>query len=177
MAVKCTICGEDIAPTDQFCKKCGTELKPSPPATPGQATEPGAPAGTAQPLEGTTPEMGAGAASPRAAKLLFKQFGTLTNEVIPLQGVRMVVGRFDPSTGPVDIDLGGFPGGQHLSRRHAELYWENGCWMVRDLGSTNGVFVRGAGEDTFSARLQEPVELHDGDEIAFGNVTFVFREG
>jgi len=62
--------------------------------------------------------------------------------VIPLQGPRLVVGRFDASTGPVEIDLTGVPGAENISRRHAELYFEGGAWKVRDLGSTNGVFVK-----------------------------------
>jgi len=30
-----------------------------------------------------------------------------------------------------------------VSRRHAELYFDNGRWMVRDLESSNGTFVNG----------------------------------
>jgi len=88
----------------------------------------------------------------------------------------MVVGRFDPSTGPVDIDVTGLPGAEHISRRHAEIYAESGTWKVRDLGSTNGVFIKRAGEEGYSPRLQEPSELKGGDEIAFGNVVFVFEQ-
>jgi pSer/pThr/pTyr-binding forkhead associated (FHA) protein len=88
----------------------------------------------------------------------------------------MVVGRFDPSTGPVDIDVTGMPGAEHVSRRHAEIYAEAGAWRVRDLGSTNGVFMKRVGESGYSPRLQEPGDLKDGDEIAFGNVVFVFRQ-
>jgi hypothetical protein len=110
------------------------------------------------------------------AKLLIKRYGAVTSEAIPLQGQRMVVGRFDPSTGPVDIDVTGMPGAEHISRQHAEIYAESGVWKVRDLGSTNGIFIKRAGESGYSPRLQEPSELNDGDEVAFGNVVFVFRQ-
>lgn len=111
----------------------------------------------------------------RPARLTLKRFGALTSEVIPLQGPRLVVGRFDASTGPVEIDLTGTPGAENISRRHAELYFEGGVWKVRDLGSTNGVFVKRSGEDAYSPRLVEPTPLHSGDELAFGNVVMVFE--
>jgi hypothetical protein len=99
----------------------------------------------------------------RPGQLIFKRFGALTTESIPLQGPRLVVGRFDASTGPVE-------------RRHAELFFDGG-WKVRDLGSTNGVFIKRATEDAYSPRLVEPTEVKDGDELAFGNVILVFKEG
>lgn len=110
------------------------------------------------------------------AYLLVKRHGAVTSERVPLQGERLTVGRFDPSTGPVDIDVTDLPGAEHISRRHAEIYAEAGVWNVRDLGSTNGVFLKPAGEASYSPRLQEPAELADGDELAFGNVIFVFRQ-
>ncbi|HWG84594.1 MAG TPA: FHA domain-containing protein, partial [Deinococcales bacterium] len=92
-------------------------------------------------------------------------------------GDRLVVGRFDPSTGPVDIDLSGQQGSEHISRRHAELYLENGRWAVRDLGSTNGVYVKAAAAGSYGPRIQAPHVLSDGDEIAFGNTKFLYRDG
>lgn len=113
----------------------------------------------------------------RPARLTLKRFGALTSDVIPLQGPRLVVGRFDASTGPVEIDLTGIQGSENISRRHAELFFEDGAWKVRDLGSTNGVFIKRAGEAAYSPRLVEPAALHSGDELAFGNVIVVFEEG
>jgi pSer/pThr/pTyr-binding forkhead associated (FHA) protein len=99
----------------------------------------------------------------------------LTGEEIPLQGDRLLVGRFDPETGPVDIDLSAMPEAEHISRQHGEIYREaDGRWMVRDLGSTNGVFVRGQADASFGPRITEPRALQNGDEIAFGNARFVF---
>ncbi|MDO4245688.1 MAG: FHA domain-containing protein [Deinococcus sp.] len=110
------------------------------------------------------------------AKLGIKKFGTATGDFIPLQGEKLMVGRFDASSGPVDIDLSSLPGAEHISRHHAELYREGGQWFVRDLGSTNGVFVRKGGQTAFSPRLQEPTLLTDGDELAFGNLMLTFHQ-
>ena len=78
----------------------------------------------------TAPETAptAAAASTGAARLGIKKFGAPTGDVIPLQGDHLVVGRFDASTGPVDIDLSGLAGQEHISRRHAEPWrWRHGA--------------------------------------------------
>lgn len=110
------------------------------------------------------------------ARLGIKKFGAPTGEFIPLAGERLVVGRFDASSGPVDIDVSGMAGAEHISRRHAELYQEGGRWVVRDLGSTNGVYLKRAGQGSFTPRLQEPMALADGDELAFGNLMLTFHQ-
>ncbi|AXH00343.1 FHA domain-containing protein (plasmid) [Deinococcus wulumuqiensis] len=127
------------------------------------------PAAAAAPAESGTPRTG-------EAKLGIKKFGNATGDFIPLQGERLMVGRFDASSGPVDIDLSSLPGAEHISRHHAELYREGGQWFVRDLGSTNGVFVRKGSQSAFSPRLQEPTALTDGDELAFGNLMLTFHQ-
>src|ERR1700678_4234010 len=54
-----------------------------------------------------------------------------------------------------------------VSRRHATIAHLDGLARLADLGSTNGTSVNGA-------RIAEPVELNDGDEISFGNALFRF---
>lgn len=56
------------------------------------------------------------------------------------------------------------------SRRHAEVYWENNAWWLRDLGSRNGTRV---GDDP----LERVRRLAPGDriEIAGFELTFVSR--
>jgi pSer/pThr/pTyr-binding forkhead associated (FHA) protein len=85
------------------------------------------------------------------------------------------VGIFDPDTGPVEIDLETFFGGETVSRNHAEIYQELGTWKIKDLGSTNGVFIKPPGQPRFSARITIPTPLNSGDEIAFGKVRFLFQ--
>jgi pSer/pThr/pTyr-binding forkhead associated (FHA) protein len=104
------------------------------------------------------------------------RYGAPTGDEIPLFGQRLLVGRFDPETGPVDIDLSEAAESGHISRQHGELYREGeGDWMVRDLGSTNGVFVKSGKDASFGPRITAPRPLQDGDEVAFGNARFIFK--
>lgn len=157
------------------------EATPAPeaaaPETAAPVTETPTPSPEAAPVAAPAPTPAPTPTAGGAAKLGIKKYGAATGEFIPLQGDHLVVGRFDASTGPVDIDLTGMGGQEHISRRHAELYLENGVWHVRDLGSTNGVYVKHKGEAAFSPRLQEPAALADGDEIAFGNLMLTFNQG
>ena len=116
----------------------------------------------------------AAATAPTMARLVPRAIGATPSDGYVLNNANMVVGRFDPSAGPVDIDLGGQTGEGYISRRHAEVFLQDGAWMVRDLGSTNGVYVKKAGQGQYSPRLIEPAALSDGDEVAFGNVKFLF---
>lgn len=52
-----------------------------------------------------------------------------------------------------------------VSRRHCQLFEKKGMLMVKDLGSSNGVFVNGK-------RINEQQVLEPGDEITIGQVTF-----
>jgi hypothetical protein len=56
----------------------------------------------------------------------------------------------------------------NVSRKHAEVRPSGGSWMVRDLGSTNGVKVNGR-------RIQGPQSLKPGDEIQLGTSRVTFE--
>jgi hypothetical protein len=56
----------------------------------------------------------------------------------------------------------------NVSRRHAEVRPSGGSWIVRDLGSTNGVKVNGR-------RIQGPQSLKPGDEIQLGTSRVTFE--
>jgi pSer/pThr/pTyr-binding forkhead associated (FHA) protein len=83
-----------------------------------------------------------------------------------------IIGRFDPSVGPIDVDLGGTPEGSYVSRKHAKITFEDGVWKIADLGSSNGTYVK---RDDFEK--VEEAEIEDGAEIALGNARFVFHVG
>ena len=51
-----------------------------------------------------------------------------------------------------------------VSRRHAELRLEDGSWMLRDLGSSNGTWVNG--------RRVVEAEVSAGDELCLGACRF-----
>ncbi len=111
-------------------------------------------------------------AIPGLARLVLKRAGSETDTVFPVMAPA-VVGRFDPTVGPIDVDLGALqPEGTYISRRHARILFEDGVFRVEDLGSSNGTFLL---RDDFVKVENE--ELVDGQDIAFGNARFVFRIG
>jgi hypothetical protein len=55
-----------------------------------------------------------------------------------------------------------------VSRRHAEIREENGTWLLRDLGSSNGTFLNGQ-------RVTTEQTLRPGDEISFGKFSILFE--
>lgn len=190
----CQDCGSSL--TAQAPQSAPSEQAPtvpqSTPATPAPATPevPAAPEAASAPApEVTSPAPDAApvvpapppdAPQPPAAgqnpRLVTNRYGAPSGEEYPLLADRLVVGRFDPETGPVDLDLSQTPESPQISRHHAELYREaDGQWYVKDLGSTNGVFVKSGGSPTFGPRITTPQALAAGDEIAFGNARFILR--
>jgi hypothetical protein len=103
-------------------------------------------------------------------RLIVKRQGVETEEVFPFVAPA-TIGRFDPSVGPIDIDLGNIEEGGYVSRKHAKITEAEGIYSIHDLGSSNGVYL--LRDDEFQ-RVTES-ELAEGDEIAFGNARFVFR--
>ncbi len=55
-----------------------------------------------------------------------------------------------------------------MGRRHGQLNFENGRWMLSDLGSASGTWVDGK-------QIKPSCELHDGQMFRMGNVDFVLR--
>ncbi len=74
-----------------------------------------------------------------------------------LHGPQMDIGRIEG-----DILLADDP---YVSPRHARLIWREGQWLVRDLGSANGVY----------ARIQGAVSLENGDLILLGLQVLQFQ--
>jgi pSer/pThr/pTyr-binding forkhead associated (FHA) protein len=103
------------------------------------------------------------------ARLIVKRSGAETEEVFSIHPPA-TIGRFDPNVGPIDVDLGKIPEGAYVSRKHAKITYEDGVWMIHDLGSSNGTFVL-----TSDFERVEMAELTDGAEFALGNARFVFR--
>ncbi|MEZ0327272.1 MAG: FHA domain-containing protein [Fimbriimonas sp.] len=103
-------------------------------------------------------------------QLVLKRHGAETDIVFPVNPPA-VIGRFDPSVGPIDVDLGSLePEGSYVSRKHAKIICDEDVWKIVDLGSSNGTFLL---RDDFE-RVEEG-DLADGTEIALGNARFVFH--
>ncbi|MBI1335042.1 MAG: FHA domain-containing protein [Armatimonadetes bacterium] len=113
----------------------------------------------------------AAAAEPGVLKpiLIVKRNGAETDEVFIVNNP-CVIGRFDPTVGPIDIDLGSMPEGVYVSRKHAKIFEDGGVWKIADLGSSNGTFIL-----TNDFEKVDEAELSDGIEIALGNARFIFR--
>lgn len=82
-----------------------------------------------------------------------------------------VIGRFDPTVGPIAVDLGDHPDGKHVSRKHAKITLEDDVYFLHDLDSSNGTWVVIEGEFV----KVESTPLKDGDTVAFGNAQFTFE--
>jgi len=78
--------------------------------------------------------------------------GRETGKAIPLKNRNLKIGR------EVECDL--VLDSPQISRFHAEIFWMGSELMIKDLGSTNGVFVNGK-------KITEE-HLHNGDKILIG---------
>ncbi len=109
-----------------------------------------------------------------SAQITLRRGGALTSEGFRFSS-GAIVGRFDPESGPVDVDLAPLPEASYVSRHHAEFRRDagNGKWFIKDMGSSNGTFWRARGAGAFS-RLSGEQELNAGDEISLGNARFEF---
>ncbi len=58
---------------------------------------------------------------------------------------------------------------EDVSRRHAEVFFEDGKFLLRDLGSTNGTFVNGS-------EARGTLKLSPGDRIELGSRVVTFCE-
>ena len=58
----------------------------------------------------------------------------------------------------------------NVSRKHAEVRPSGGSWIVRDLGSTNGVKVNGKRVDP-----DRPQSIKPGDVIELGTSRAIFE--
>jgi len=56
-----------------------------------------------------------------------------------------------------------------ISRRHAELAFVDGCWMIRDLDSSNGTYLN-------EVRIHEPAVLSHHDQVRCGATVLLFAE-
>lgn len=91
------------------------------------------------------------------------------------RGKNVLVGRVDRATGVVSkvlgVDLTDLedPEGPTVSRRHAQVLFRDGDYLIQDLRSTNGTNVNG------QVLPQETrIALRHGDEVQFGDVTLFF---
>lgn len=158
--VRCERCQGMCLEGTHFCKYCGASLE----AAAGRASElPQEPLRTrpsrppAEPAPGLAPAVmpatrtasSEGVAEPTGRLIRVEESGA-AGTIYALSGEQMDIGRTEG-----DILLAGDP---YVSPRHARLLRAQGGWVLRDLASTNKVFVR----------IRKPTTLHDGDLLIMG---------
>jgi len=94
------------------------------------------------------------------------------DEVFPLSGSKIHVGRFDPVTGMrPEVDLTLLDLKRSVSRRHAILIHDDeGFALSEEVGALNGTEVNGEQVDPGTQ-----VRIRPGDDVAFGGVTLKFQ--
>jgi len=188
---KCPVCGADTRQGDNYCLNCGQRLFPSTPSSSpigdptlaaadewngvGSSSPSGWPidsGGQVAVASEASMQRESGAA-PTAQAILdkFEQPARFilrsdTGEVLqeyPLDKPEIVIGRAPNSDILLSKD-------KLTSRRHANVHYENGRYLLLDEHSANGTFVNGE-------QIEEavPYVLHDGDHVGIGEHELVFR--
>lgn len=137
----CSRCGHEREPSAAFCRQCGASFRESGPLNGFTPQDTQAPAPTRSP-------------TPRLVTLL--KDGS--------EGRSIPLIEKDADVGGTEGDIT-FPDDPYISPRHARVLCRAGTYSVRDLDSTNGVYVR----------LREAVELHDRDMLLVGQQVLRFE--
>lgn len=139
----CIVCDVANPVGEVFCVECGTSLtgafetEDSPPEASKRAPPP---------LAGTFREP-----SVSAAQLIFEWGAAKVGE-------HLSIGR-DSTFSPLADRLADY---ESVSRRHAEIFIDEGVLAVRHLGLTNPTYVDGR-----ALEVNEVAALHDGTEVGF----------
>jgi hypothetical protein len=80
-------------------------------------------------------------------------------QVYDFKQASIIVGRDDGADVLID--------NASVSRRHAEIRLGDDGWVVEDLGSSNGTFLKGG-------KIDGPKSIGLGDEIGFGKFSIIF---
>jgi pSer/pThr/pTyr-binding forkhead associated (FHA) protein len=180
-APNCVRCGAPGALGLRFCRECGTPLVPPAGAEPARAVDAqeqhfaapealpyaearGAPAAAELGYGVPEPRSGAGprsaepgpAAGPDARLVMLLRDGS-EGRIIPL-------GEGDTDLGAQEGDIV-FADDPYLSPRHARVTCRAGTYTLRDLGSTNGIYLR----------LRDVQELRDRDMVLIGQQVLRFE--
>lgn len=167
--VVCPRCRGTNAAHMSYCQYCGGRLQEGPvreppatsPETPvSQRAAPSRPppppvrpppaGGSGPPPAPALPRPAAPAPAAAAARLIVVAQDGSPGRDYPLSQAVTDIGRTE---GAIQL-----PNDPYVSPRHARISRKDGRFFIRDLGSTNGVFVR----------LRGPAKLHSGDLVLIG---------
>ncbi len=141
-----------------FCKFCGARYADFAAVSVGQAVADFASTAPAGGSHATLAQVANSSPAGASARIVSVQKDGSDGRAYPLLGERADLGRTEG-----EIVLSDDP---YLSPRHARLERRTDGWVLRDLDSLNGVYVR----------LREPVELRHGDSVLLGQQVLRFEE-
>ncbi len=171
----CPQCGTPNMPGTMFCDNCGSALSNQPPVQtppppqytppPPQYTPPAPQQYTPPaPPQQYTPPMGG--QPPMPCRLM-----VAGQQVAVPPKAEAIVGRSDLASGwNPDVDLAPFGGTPEagVSRKHLKIVWQN-AWMVEDLNSVNGTYLRG---QRLAPAQRTPIS--NGEVIQLGKLQLTF---
>ncbi len=177
MPWKCPSCGYEPIPDDvSTCPVCGfvreAEVKPKPevpkPQPPPEAKAPPPPPSLQPPEKEEVP--------PPTPPTIKARIAIVQTPVPELKGRELEL-PFDVF--PV-INIGRHPENvvcipdPYISRFHAKIYYEEGKFLIEDVGSTNGTYIYDKGSGTFKKiEPNKKVEIGNGALIKLGISTIV----
>lgn len=149
----------------QFCKYCGLSLSADESPRPAQVDPPAPGAGQVaidqttedSPSARTGPLGGIDSVHKESARLVAIMKDGSEGQTYPLADETTELGRKEGN-----IIL---PDDPYLSPRHARLTAQGGRYFLKDLASTNGVFIR----------IREKTRLHHGDTVLIGQQVLRFE--
>jgi hypothetical protein len=153
----CPGCGAPRSGDDRYCEGCGHDFLAAPPAAAGWEAVVSADRTQFERL--------------RANGITFP--GGYRERRFALDAPLMRIGRKrgKPGEPALEIDLAGAPEDPGISRLHAVLErCADGCYAIRDLGSTNGTTVN---DDPAPLGRDMVVPLADGDRVRIGAWTTI----
>ncbi|OQY79805.1 MAG: hypothetical protein B6D41_22145 [Chloroflexi bacterium UTCFX4] len=180
--ITCPQCGTSNIAGTLYCDNCGSDLRGAsaapmggnmgqPQYTPPVYTPPAQPVYTppqpayTPPAQSQYPPVNVAPTPPRimagGQSLMVPQ----KNEII--------IGRSDAASGwTADVDLtpAGGTADQGVSRRHAKLTWQ-GQWMLEDMDSVNGTYLRGQ-----KLVPMQKNALNNGEGIQIGRIQITFYQ-
>lgn len=188
--IRCIACGTSNLESSQYCDECGTLLKAaqnieveqsqkvvsdSQKFRIGNVTSVGIPLIIEEPKILTTPSqanLNSESSVKKITATLVIERGTSVGTEFKISNEESTIGRWDADNGIFpDIDLDVHDPEAKVSRRHARIIYENGKFMIEDLGSTNGTFVN-RGRRLIPG---SPHILSDTDEIIVGKTFLRFH--
>ena len=187
--IKCQTCGTENLDGSQYCDECGSKLQiqneiriespnfqPQYSETPifrgANVTSVGIPA-IVEELKSEKDSDNDSAEIDKQgihATLIIERGDSVGRE-FTLSAVESNIGRWDADNGIFpDVDLDACDPEAKVSRRHARIIFQNGKYLVEDLGSTNGTFIN-RGRRLIPG---SPQSLNNGDEIIVGKTFLRF---